>query len=132
MIEQKHHPNYKLKYMECTHDKSHQGECLNLVCLNESCFHRSLICSMCKNTEHKGHNIKPLKFYLSDLKVEYDENRRDYDSELEVLEETRFNFLTKFKETVEKVAEEFKKMEEQSMQKFEVIKNQILDKVPLI
>lgn len=57
-------PKYKIKYMECQKDKMHEGEYLNLVCLNDSCRDDSLICSMCKNDKHKGHTTSPLKFYL--------------------------------------------------------------------
>ena len=62
-------PKYKIKYMECNQDKSHEGENLNFVCLNEGCRENSLICSMCRNDKHQKHHTKPLKFYLQELKT---------------------------------------------------------------
>ena len=75
-------PRYKIKYTECTRDKLHEGELLNFVCLHEECRDDSLICSMCRNGKHKSHPTHPLKFYLEQLKKDYELNTRDFNQEL--------------------------------------------------
>ena len=90
-------PSYKIKYLECQRNKTHEGEFLNLVCLHDACKDDSLICSMCRNDQHKGHVTYPLKFYLERLKKDYDLNARDYAVELEAVEEAKAKFFIKLK-----------------------------------
>ena len=52
---------------------------------------------MCRNDQHKGHATFPLKFYLEQLKKDYDQNARDYAVELEAVEEAKAKFFIKLK-----------------------------------
>ena len=62
-------PSYIIKYIECNQE-GHQGEKVNLICLNNECHEHSLICSLC-TPKHRGHNYKPIKIYLDELYKKY-------------------------------------------------------------
>jgi hypothetical protein len=55
-------PSYIIKYIGCAQE-GHQGEKVNLICLNSECHEHSLICSLC-TPKHRGHAYKPIKVYL--------------------------------------------------------------------
>lgn len=77
---------YKINYKTCTQDSQHDGEKMNFVCLNQDCSLQSLICSICREEQHKGHITRPLKFYIEDLKKKYENEKKDFSRELERLE----------------------------------------------
>ena len=56
------------KYPECTKGENHVGQVLNLVCLEAKCINKSVICGICFDQEHRGHNIKPLKIIINNSK----------------------------------------------------------------
>ena len=62
-------PSYIIKYIECQHE-GHEGEKVNLICLNSECHENSLICSLC-TPKHRSHNYKPIKIYLDELYRKY-------------------------------------------------------------
>lgn len=70
--------------------------------------------------------MRPLKFYIEGLRKQYQEEQADYGREMEVLEELRVQFLGKLREAVERVAEEFRKLEEEIIERFEVLRGQII------
>lgn len=41
---------------------------------------------MCRDDAHKGHSTLPLKFYIENLKQQYDNEKKDYSKEMEALE----------------------------------------------
>ena len=88
---------------------------MNFVCMSPECAEKSLICSMCRNDQHRGHATCPLKYYIETLKKEYEGDARNFEKEFEALEESRALFLLKLRDTVEKAAEQFRKLEEQVM-----------------
>jgi|LakMenEpi03Aug12_release.lakeMendotaPanAssembly.Ray.scaffolds.fasta_scaffold3938602_1 hypothetical protein len=56
----------RMKYLECK-NILHEGEKLNLVCIDKKCKRSGLICSLC-STEHDKHRVIPLKIVLDNLK----------------------------------------------------------------
>lgn len=75
-------PSYKIKYMDCS-EAGHEGEKINLVCLNVGCFENSLICSLCTTQQHQGHVFKPLKFYLDELHKQYRSGPSKFEEQIE-------------------------------------------------
>jgi hypothetical protein len=73
-----------IKYMECG-EGEHEGEKVNLICLNRECADSPLICSLCASHRHKGHAFKPLKIHLDELYGRYSGAERRYGAELEEL-----------------------------------------------
>jgi hypothetical protein len=41
---------------------------LNLVCLEPPCIHKSVICGICYDEEHRNHKIRPLKMIINNSK----------------------------------------------------------------
>lgn len=99
------------------------------MCLNSECSENSLICSMCRNDHHQGHLTKPLKYYIDSLKKEYEQESRNFSKEFDSLEESRAIFFLKLRESVQKVAEQFQKLEEEVMERYNLIHSQILEEV---
>ncbi len=75
-------PAYIIKYIECS-EPHHEGEKVNLICLNQACADNSLICSICSSDKHKGHQFKPLKIYLDELYRRYRGSEDHHSEELE-------------------------------------------------
>lgn len=50
-------------------NKDHKDNPLNLVCLEQRCIHKGLICSFCLLSEHQDHvkNVFPLKTIILSL-----------------------------------------------------------------
>ncbi len=44
--------NKKLKYLECNIGDLHEGETLNLVCIDAKCLNNGIICSVCRLEKH--------------------------------------------------------------------------------
>lgn len=40
--------NTKMKYLECNNGDLHEGEILNLVCIDPTCKDNGMICSICR------------------------------------------------------------------------------------
>jgi hypothetical protein len=53
-----------LKYIKCQGGDLHDGESMNLVCVDEQCNYRGLICPVCKIESHDHHYIMPIKIFL--------------------------------------------------------------------
>lgn len=62
---------YKINYSYCNKKGQHQGEPLNVVCLEESCAGQRLICSICQSENHAQHKVQPLKFYFDNLATSF-------------------------------------------------------------
>lgn len=59
---------YRLKYPKCDKKKEHAKESLNYICLSPQCKFRGLLCVQCKSAaEHSGHNIQPLRVFISKM-----------------------------------------------------------------
>lgn len=56
-----------LQYHSCPLGDLHEGEQLNLVCLDPQCKETGLICPICRTQKHQKHKVTPLKFFLSDI-----------------------------------------------------------------
>ena len=59
---------YKMQPIYCD-NKDHKDNPLNLVCLEQRCIHKGLICSFCLLSEHQDHvkNVFPLKTIILSL-----------------------------------------------------------------
>jgi len=57
----------KIYYLECDKQASHEGEALNVLCIDKKCNQNGLICPICENENHKDHQVVPLKFFLQSL-----------------------------------------------------------------
>lgn len=57
----------RLKYFTCAEGGQHEGEVMNLVCINKRCPKPGLLCSICK-ADHPSHTVLPLKSLLAELK----------------------------------------------------------------
>jgi hypothetical protein len=55
----------EFKYPECTRGDFHNGEVLNLVCLEPKCIQQSIICGICYDQTHRDHKIRPLKLIIN-------------------------------------------------------------------
>lgn len=56
------------KYAKCMAGGLHDGELLNLICLDEKCQQRGLICPVCHMESHENHYVMPLKTFLGKIK----------------------------------------------------------------
>lgn len=54
-------------YPKCNKKKQHAKEMMNLICLTSTCKNQGPICTMCKSSDHSGHNVMPIKAFLSKL-----------------------------------------------------------------
>jgi heme oxygenase len=84
---------------------------------------------MCSTERHKGHQFKPLKIYLDELYKRYRGGDNQYHEELEELEKRKIMLLVNLRNCVEKIAEEFSKLEEDIIFTYENIKTQIQENV---
>lgn len=66
-------PNFikksKINYFNCEAKGLHEGEKLVLVCLDPECKSRGLICPVCKEENHKNHEVIHLKVFLGELQA---------------------------------------------------------------
>lgn len=62
---------YKIAYSKCKKGGLHNGEPLNIVCLDNKCSEQMLICSICKSEEHDKHATQPLKMYIDHLSTTF-------------------------------------------------------------
>ncbi|EAS04788.1 WD domain, G-beta repeat protein (macronuclear) [Tetrahymena thermophila SB210] len=53
--------------ISCIHD-GHEGNPLNLVCIDEKCLKKGVICTLCMHFEHQKHETVPLQIFLSQFK----------------------------------------------------------------
>lgn len=102
---------------------------MNLICLNRECTDSPLICSLCASQNHKGHQFKPLKIYLDELYSRYKDNNGRYGQELEDLEKRKIMLLVYLKNCVERLAEEFSRLEEDILSTYDLIRTQIQENV---
>lgn len=58
--------NPKLLYLSCE-QKEHQRRCLDHVCIDRSCSKHWLVCSICIDTNHKGHQVMLLADLIEKL-----------------------------------------------------------------
>jgi hypothetical protein len=114
--------------MECG-QRDHEGEKVNLICLNRDCTDSPLICSLCASQNHKGHQFKPLKIYLDELYSRYKTGDARYGHELEELEKRKMMLLVYLRNCVERLAEEFARLEEDILFTYDSIRTQIHENV---
>jgi hypothetical protein len=86
---------------------------------------------MCREEGHKGHITQPLKCFIESLKQQYENDLKDYSREFQGLEESKSMFLMRLRETVERVAEEFQRLEQEAIERFEELRTQMMEKVPV-
>lgn len=55
------------KYPRCQGGEMHDGEVMNLVCVDASCLNRGLICPICRMDSHDTHKIMPIKIFLEQV-----------------------------------------------------------------
>ena len=119
---------YKICYANCKKGGMHSQEPLNIVCLDEACVERRLLCSICKAEEHAKHQTQPLKYYIDALhKTFQGEEKDDIREKMNELEEKKNEMLATLQETVNSVALKFKELEEQILKRFQAAKEKILE-----
>lgn len=91
----------RIKYLTCGKEL-HEGESLNLVCVQQKCTNSGLICSLCRE-KHEGHRIIPLKVVLANLKDKMNSplESDQYCDKLEELENVKQAMLFELKCCVE-------------------------------
>lgn len=57
----------RVRYLKCNKGDLHQGEVLNFICIDPNCKTKGLICPVCQNTSHEGHQTLHLKLFLSEI-----------------------------------------------------------------
>lgn len=57
----------RMKYFTCGKPNAHQGESLNLVCIEADCPAKGLLCSICKAEAHDRHRVIPLRMFLEEV-----------------------------------------------------------------
>lgn len=102
---------------------------MNLICLKRECEESPLICSLCATQRHKGHAFKPLKIYLDELYSRYRTAESRYGHELEELEKRKIMLLVNLRNCVERLAEEFARLEEDILFTCDSIRAQIQENV---
>lgn len=121
-------PKYRIKYIECS-VKEHQGEKANIVCLEDSCKDKSIICSLCTSEGHLNHQTIPIKFHIDAQHKKYKQFPLDYEKELSVVEQQKNVLLIKLRNTVEEIAEAFMKLEQEIILQYDEIKNHLIQVV---
>ena len=98
---------------------------MSLVCVDSKCSAKGLICPVCKDTNHKGHNVMHLKFFLTELQNSlyesssgtsevFEENKKIKQSALSdnllKLERSRKDIKNSLQETVNSLAQMVKQI----------------------
>mgnify|MGYP000916681449 FL=1 len=60
-------PPVRMKYFVCDKAGAHEGEFLNLICVESGCTSKGLIYSICRAEAHEKHRVMPLKMFLEEL-----------------------------------------------------------------
>lgn len=50
-----------IKYITCPHGGLHDGEALSRICVDKSCINKGLLCVICEEDNHKGHETIHVK-----------------------------------------------------------------------
>jgi len=51
----------------CCNKSSHESEPLSRICIDKQCKNKTLICALCEEELHNGHETVPLKFFLKNF-----------------------------------------------------------------
>ena len=107
---------------------------LNFICIDPACRSKGLICPVCQNTTHQGHQTLHLKLFLAEI------NRTLYHHEdtpqlsglaeyLRSLDSSKREMLRYLKDTVEQLAGKVREVEEKIEQGYCVLRKIILSQV---
>ncbi|KRX09302.1 hypothetical protein PPERSA_05971 [Pseudocohnilembus persalinus] len=115
------------KYPTCQKDGFHEGEPVNLICIEECCLKQKnyLLCTQCFDNNHKSHQIRPLKFILAHI-IKQNQNKEQNNLEQFVEDSlNKENVLEKYQEIINNMMEKTFKMEQLYKQYFENLHNYI-------
>ena len=56
-------PIKKINYIDCD-KQNHEFEPLSRVCVDIECNNKTLICCICEDLDHQGHQTVPLKKFV--------------------------------------------------------------------
>lgn len=117
-----------MSYLPCARP-DHDGEVLNLICIEKSCPSKGLVCSLCRE-EHVNHRVRPLKVLLANLRTEMNEKVEDeYCNRLEELEELKNGLLYGLKTSVDRLAAAFQQLEQDILDQYQRNKMDIIEQV---
>ncbi|KRX01215.1 hypothetical protein PPERSA_05615 [Pseudocohnilembus persalinus] len=119
----------KVQYFTCDKGGLHTGEVLNYVCIDSKCEHKGLICSICLNLEHEKHKHMPFKIFLQQLSSSYGQAYSDewnMESFLDKIERVQQGNLFQLKNSVQKLSQMLKDLEENLFNTYKQIKNKLI------
>lgn len=109
-------PPTRMKYFVCDRTGAHQGEFLNLICVESGCSSKGLICSICRAEDHEKHRVLPLKMFIEEINKQNTAAGIGQLGEiLQSLHNNKAEALALLRETVRKMAESIRKVEENVM-----------------
>ena len=106
-------------YLTCKKEGLHEGECLNLLCLEKDCKF-DLICAICHEEFHKDHKTSSIKKLRNQFKSRM-QSKKENDF-LSILERKRTSILNSIDLYIEKLLDEFKNYKESINDIFDEIK----------
>ena len=84
----------RINYLDCD-KQDHESEPLSRVCVDRNCNNKTLVCCICEDLYHKGHQTTPLKNFLQKLNASTDDfnsiNPLYYSNKIE---ELRVSFMS--------------------------------------
>ncbi|KRW98486.1 hypothetical protein PPERSA_03317 [Pseudocohnilembus persalinus] len=125
-----------IQYQCCNKGGLHEGECLNLICLDKSCKNEKLLCSVCIQDYHSEHQkkIMPVKKFLAMVSEQLGKNSMVTVNSEEILENLEVILqgnLYSLKETVQAIAENIKELEKSIISNFKNLKQKIINQTQM-
>jgi hypothetical protein len=114
----------------CDKGGSHDGEFLNLICIESSCANKGLICSICKAESHDKHRVYPLRMFMEEIeKYNVITETSQVNRNLSSIQNNKSEILSSLQQIVEKLAESIKKVEENIIRYYAYVQREVLIKV---
>lgn len=124
----------RVRYLRCTKGDLHEGEVLNFICIDPACRNKGLICPVCQNTTHEGHQTLHLKLFLNEIsKTLYSQDESielsGISEYLRSLDNSKREMVKALKDMVEQLAGKVKEVEEKIENSYCLLRKIILSQV---
>ena len=122
------------KYTKCQGGDLNAGETLNLVCVDEKCDHRGLICPVCKMESHNECHILPVKIFLGEIKdllsnTANSDELNNLGAYLKALDGTKKKMIDLLRSQINELAEIYKDLEAKIENTYIALRRNILIQV---
>lgn len=120
----------RMKYLTCDKPMAHQGEFLNLICIESGCPERGLICSICKAEAHDKHRVIPLRMFLEEvLKCHRSAETAGIADVLHRLDDNKNSVLLSLQSTVQALASAVRRSEQDVLSYYSAVRKDVLSRI---